>query len=316
MKASPPESYALILTTDETTALILSEALVDWNLGVRLPDGIGTATAAEPAALEIFCATRAEAESRLHTLRSLAPKANFGAATIKTVERQDWAESWKRFFHAQRVSERIVVKPSWEQFEARPADCIVVIDPGLSFGTGLHGTTRACLQFLDNWQRRQPRASVLDMGCGTGILAIAAAKLGFPRVTAMDNDPDAVRIARANAVGNGVADRFECIQADVAEFKAGKTYDLVMANLLAGMLMAWADRIIAAVSKTPGSGLVLSGILEEQYDAVRAAYVARGFAEQESLVLEGWKTGCFCQTLYSGGPIGGMRSGPASRAPP
>ena len=202
---------------------------------------------------------------------------------------------------------------------AQPADCIVEIDPGLSFGTGLHGTTRACLRFLDAWQCRQPQASVLDMGCGTGILAIAAAKLGFPRVSAMDNDPVAVRVARANAACNGMADRIKCIQADVAiatalEFKADMTYDLVMANLLAGILVQWADRITAAVSRIPGSGLVLSGILEEQYEAVRSAYVARGFKEQESLVLEGWKTGCFCRTLSPGAPTGGRRAGSALRS--
>jgi len=297
------DSYTLIVEADETTALILGEALADWNLGIHLPDGAGAVTTAGAATLEIYCASRAEAESRLCALRALAPQAHFGPATIKPVERQDWAESWKRFFHTQRVSERIVVKPSWEKFAARPADCIVEIDPGLSFGTGLHGTTRACLQFLDKWQRRQPQASVLDMGCGTGILAIAAAKLGFPRVTAMDNDPAAVRVARANTARNGVADRIECIQADVAiatvaiatsaEFKADRAYDLVLANLLAGILIQSADRITAAVSRIPGSGLVLSGILEEQYEAVRSAYVERGFAEQESIVLDGWKTGCF-----------------------
>jgi len=311
--------YALVVTTDETTALILGEALADWNLSVHLPDGAGPAIAcsaiADPAlagsaSLEIFCSTRAEAEERLRVLHTRAPGAQFGPATIKPVARQDWAESWKRFFHAQRVSERIVVKPSWEIFADRPGDCIVEIDPGLSFGTGLHGTTRACLRFLDKWQRRHPRSSVLDMGCGTGILAIAAAKLGFPRVTAVDNDPDAVRVARANAVSNAVSDRIACLQADVsidtvaidtvaiatgAEFKADPAYDFVMANLLAGILIQCADRIVAAVSPTPGSGLVLSGILEEQYEAVKAAYAERGFAEQESLVLEGWKSGCFCR---------------------
>ena len=133
------------------------------------------------------------------------------------------------------------------------------------------------------------------MGCGTGILAIAAAKLGFPRVTAMDNDPVAVRVAWANAACNGMADRIKCIQADTAEFKADLAYDLVLANLLAGILIRWADRITAVVSQAAGSGLVLSGILEKQYEAVRSAYVARGFKEQESLVLEGWQTGCFCR---------------------
>ena len=304
------DSYVLAVATDETTALILAEALADWNLGIHLPDGAG------PARLEIFCANRAEAEARRHALRALAPKAHFAPATIWAVEREDWAESWKRFFHAQRVSERVIVKPSWESVAARPEDCIVEIDPGLSFGTGLHGTTRACLRFLDAWQRRRPRASVLDMGCGTGILAIAAAKLGFPRVTAVDNDPDAVRVARANAAFNKVADRIEFIQADAAGFKADRAHDIVLANLLAGILVQRVDQIAAAARRVPGSGLVLSGILQEQYEAVRSVYAARGFAEQETIILEGWKTGCFCRASSPGTPIDGRLAKPASRLQP
>ncbi len=112
-------------------------------------------------------------------------------------------------------------------------------------------------------------------------------------MTAMDNDPDAVRIALANAASNGVADRITCIQADVLDFNFARACDLVMANLLADMLVTGADRIAAAVSRTPGSGLVLSGILSEQYAAVRSVYAARGFEERKSIVLDGWKTGLF-----------------------
>lgn len=285
--SEPVDSYALIIKTDEATALILGEALADWNLGVHLPDG------GDAASLEVFCANRAEAESCQHALAQLTPKAHFDMVTIKPVARQDWAESWKQYFHVQRVSERIVVKPSWEIFAARSTDCIVEIDPGLSFGTGLHGTTRACLKFLDQWQCHQPQASVIDIGCGTGILAIAAAKLGFSCVTAMDNDLNAVRVARSNAASNGVVDRITFIHADVLEFNFVRTYDLVLANLLAETLVTWADRIAAAVSQIAGGGLVLSGIMAEQYEAVRSVYAARGLEERESIVLDKWQTGCF-----------------------
>ncbi len=170
----PADSYALVIATDEATALILGEALADWNLGIHLPDGDGAAK------LEIFCATRAEAESCRNALRVLVPQLNFDSAIINPVARQDWAENWKQFFHLQRVSERIVIKPSWESFDARPTDCIVEIDPGLSFGTGLHGTTRACLQFLDQWQGHQPQASVLDMVVAQGFWRLPPPSLGFP----------------------------------------------------------------------------------------------------------------------------------------
>lgn len=282
-----PDSYSLIVETDETNALILSEALEDWNLGVFLPERQGTAR------LEIFCLSRHEAEMRLSLLQTLAPKAEFGRTSIQKVVKQDWAESWKRHFHAQRVSDRIIVKPPWESPAAGPADCIVEIDPGMSFGTGLHGTTRACLRFLDAWQQKHPEASVLDLGCGTGILAIAAAKLGFPRVCALDNDPAAIHSTRNNVECNGVAGKVECIEADVATFQSDPPYDLVLANLLAGILTSWADIIIDALSRKPGSGLVLSGILDDQYEAVRSVFIARGFEEQSSLVLDGWQTGCF-----------------------
>ncbi len=167
------------------------------------------------------------------------------------------------------------------------------LDPGLSFGTGLHGTTRACLRLLDAWQRRAAQGSVLDVGCGSGILAIAAAKLGFPRVLAFDADPEAVRIARANAARNGVAGRVRVVRAGLADFRAPRPFRVVAANLLADPLVAHAGRLMALVSRTAPSGLILSGILDGQYEGVARVFARGGFHETRRIRIAGWTTGSF-----------------------
>jgi ribosomal protein L11 methyltransferase len=198
---------------------------------------------------------------------------------------QDWAESWKRFFHVERVSERVVVRPTWEPYTARPGECVIDLDPGMSFGTGQHGTTRACLRFLDRLSSVNARRSVLDMGCGSGILAIAAVKLGFAPVCAFDNDPDAVAIARENAALNGVAIAFETCDLAANTARA----DVVVANILAPVLVEAAVLITAAVR--PGGVLVISGILDAQYAGVLAAFVRRGFAEHANVLIDEWRSG-------------------------
>ena len=154
--------------------------------------------------------------------------------TVAALPVEDWAESWKRFFHVQHVSTRVVIRPSWEPYAAKPGECVIDLDPGMSFGTGHHETTRACLIFLDQLAAECAARSVLDAGCGSGILALAARKLGFGRVAAFDNDPDAVEIARANAAVNGVTD----IAWQVCELAAcAQTADVVVANILAPVLI-------------------------------------------------------------------------------
>ena len=115
------------------------------------------------------------------------------AAKIERLEPEEWTDAWKRFFHTARVSDRIVIHPVWEPIDAAPGDIVIDIDPGMSFGTGLHPTTRSCLRLLDETAAESGGlGAVLDLGCGSGILAIAAAKLGAPSVAALDFDPDAV----------------------------------------------------------------------------------------------------------------------------
>jgi len=213
---------------------------------------------------------------------SLAPETS-------ALARSDWAESWKRFFHVEKVSPRVVVRPSWEAHDADPSERVITLDPGLSFGTGKHATTQACLRFLDALAAEDAGRSVMDMGCGSGILAIGASLLGFSRVQGFDNDPDCIRVSNENAALNGVSIPF--FLDDLSHPQPPS--DVVVANILAPVLIAFAVPVAASVAAGPRARLVVSGILDEQYADVRAAYEARGFREVESLLIENWRSGLF-----------------------
>ena len=206
-----------------------------------------------------------------------------------TLSRSDWAESWKRFFHVEKISERVVVRPSWEPYETKPGERVITLDPGLSFGTGKHATTQACLRFLDRLAAEDAGRSVLDMGCGSGILAIGAKLLGFAEVRGFDNDPDCIQVSDENAGFNGVAIPFALDDLSHAHPSA----DVVVANILAPVLIQFAAQVAGSLATGPQARLVVSGILDEQYAAVRAAYEAQGLVEVESLLIENWRSGLF-----------------------
>lgn len=199
---------------------------------------------------------------------------------IECIEDQDWERSWMDGFAPMRFGQRLWIVPSWH--EAPEPDAVnLLLDPGLAFGTGTHPTTSLCLQWLD----AQPLegCSVLDFGCGSGILAIAALLLGAPRAVGTDIDPQALEASRDNAQRNGIADeRFPVyLPADLPQDQA----DVVVANILAGPLVSLAPQITSLVKH--GGRLALSGILAEQADEVRAAYAA-DFALDPTAVQDGW----------------------------
>lgn len=184
------------------------------------------------------------------------------AYTQETVEEQNWVQLTQSQFDPIRVSDRLWIVPSWHE-SPDPAAVNLVLDPGMAFGTGSHPTTRLCLEWLE--RNVSEGCSVLDYGCGSGILAIAAARLGAAQVAGVDIDPQAVEAARANAERNGVTALF----ADSAEPVAGE-YDVVVANILSNPLRVLAPAICAHVR--PGGRLALSGILREQIDEIVAIY--------------------------------------------
>lgn len=244
------------------------------------------------AIIEYFCATRAEAEHRCQAVTAFLEPARQGdplAASVRELPAEDWAEAWKKFFHSEKVSGRIWIKPSWEACPAAAGDLVVEIDPGMSFGTGQHGTTRGCLELLDGLAGSGTTLTLADLGCGSGILAIAAAKLGFREIVALDNDPDAVRIARENAELNGVAKAIRFVTADCAS-GLDRPRDIVVANILASVLVAHAPVLAGYLSPSPQARLVLSGILTPQAAGVQQAFRAQGLACTESLQRGEWTT--------------------------
>jgi len=206
-------------------------------------------------------------------------KANFagsGRISITKVRKQDWSESWKRHFKPFTVGGRLLIKPSWSRRKPRRGQSVMVIDPGLSFGTGQHPTTRFCLEQLAVARRPGFRQSFLDVGTGSGILAIAAAKLGYRPVRGFDFDSAAVRIAKENARKNAV--KVAVAKQDITAIAPGATrYDLVCANLTADLLEDCAGKLKQFVK--PGGLLVLAGILRTQVDSVQKCFGKRGFGE-------------------------------------
>jgi len=199
----------------------------------------------------------------------------------------DWAENWKDHFPPLRIGERLYVHPPW--VTDTPAELLAIaIDPGMAFGTGHHASTRGCLVLLERLTRPAAPARVLDIGTGSGILAIAAIKLGAGAVIATDIDPLACAIARDNCAANDVADRVAILEGTAP---ADETFDLILANLLAGDLIRLAGEIAALL--TAGGSAVGSGLTADEADDVRAAWAAVGLRERDSHGEEGWVTLAF-----------------------
>lgn len=212
---------------------------------------------------------------------------------IRKVQPRDWAESWKRHFKPMEFGRALLVKPTWSRKRPVSGQEVVLLDPGLSFGTGQHATTRFCLESLVSVRRPGAVQSFCDMGTGSGILAIAAAKLGYEPVEAFDFDPDCVRIANENAQLNGVDGKLTVMEADLTKLprKSRRVYDVVCANLIYDLLLSEQARVLARVK--PGGHLVLAGILSTQFEAVLKAYRAAGLRLVADRTEREWRSGLF-----------------------
>ena len=202
-----------------------------------------------------------------------------GELRVRSVEEADWAEAWKTGYVPQRIG-RVVVVPSWLEEPIGPGEIELRLDPGMAFGTGLHPTTRGCLMLL---QQISPMpAAVLDVGSGSGILALAALRLGAERAVCWDTDPVAVEATLANAASNGLAERMAAHRGTLpAEPMDGVGFELVLANLVAAVLIELAAPLAAHVA--PGGTLLASGIIEGRAEEVLAALTAAGFVLEQRL---------------------------------
>ena len=215
-----------------------------------------------------------------------------------TLKKEDWAEVWKLHFKPLVISDRLAFSPSWEKFQPKPGQLVITLDPGMSFGTGQHATTKFCLSSLDRFilelkQAGKTDISMLDAGSGSGILAIAAKKLGCARVDAFDIDPDTIPIAQENAAINGIGTQGILFRtASLLEFRSDIQYDLVAANILSSALIAGRDKLLSFCH--PGTKLMLAGILDSEYNTVKNAFESSGrcrelFSAQE----KEWRGGAF-----------------------
>ena len=194
-----------------------------------------------------------------------------GQLRVTPVSAADWTDAWKAHYATQRIG-RVVVVPSWLDEDVRDGEVAIRMDPGMAFGTGLHPTTRGCLELLQAHGPMPPR--ILDVGCGSGILAIAALKLGAQHADACDTDPLAVEATRANAAANGLAGRIAVRAGSLPEVPAGEPYPLVLANLVAAVLVQLAAPLAAHTA--PGGTLLASGIIEGRAAEVRDALTGVG----------------------------------------
>ena len=195
----------------------------------------------------------------------------YGEPRVKRLATEDWAEAWKRHYRPLRIGQRIVISPSWEEPALGAGDVLIKLDPGMAFGTGTHPSTQLALRLLEKYIR--PRSVALDVGTGSGVLAIAAVKLGATRVIATDIDPEAVRTAEENARLNEVRNQITLLVDSVID--SGR-YDLVVANILADVL---ADLLLhenLAARVAPEGVLILSGIIQQRREVVDLALRAAG----------------------------------------
>ena len=253
------------------------------------------------AIVSIYCQKRSEWTPLRHKvlaggLKQMAASGlHIGAARIsaRKVAHEDWSESWKRHFKPIEIGSKLLVKPSWIKRRRLKGQAVVVLDPGLSFGTGNHPTTSFCLHELARHRDPGTTQSFWDVGTGSGILAIAAVKLGYRPVNAIDFDPEAVRVARQNALQNAVSRQLQITRQDITKLPPGgrAKYDLVCANLISNLLVAEKQRIINRLRS--GGTLVLAGILNQEFPTVQQAFEKGGLKLIRSRVEGEWRSGSF-----------------------
>jgi ribosomal protein L11 methyltransferase len=270
--------------------------LVDEGLGARLDPSRPAIVRAYLPARDRAAAERAAAEvaEALGHLQAFGLRP-IGELRTRIVEEADWADAWKAYFPVMRVGRRLVIRPTWRRHRRAPEDVVLALDPGMAFGTGLHPTTRLCLAGVEALADRGVLAGtrVLDVGCGSGILAIAALKLGAASAVGLDTDPIAIEATIANARRNALVRRLRAREGSLPSGEA--PFDVVLANLIAGLLVPLARGLTDELRR--GGVLLASGIFADREGDVRAAFEAAGLkvrgrtAEGDWVALEAIRRG-------------------------
>lgn len=247
--------------------------MIDPEMIERMPEDVVVHAWFEPD--QRYADRMRALRDRLAQWREMELGIALGSLDVETqdVKEEDWAEVWKRFYKPFRAGKTLVVKPTWEQYEAQEGDRIIEIDPGMAFGSGTHETTSMCLEILEDYLT--PGARVIDVGTGSGILAIGAALLGAREVLAIDIDPVAVRVAKENVAHNNLEKVVSCVQGNLLEQRAERC-DLCVANIIADVICGFAAPLKEHIA--PGGLFVCSGIIREREQDVLEALRQAGYA--------------------------------------
>lgn len=231
-----------------------------------------------------------ELEGRIQTLqqeiKALASRGvNTAPAVLTTAELQDedWSDTWKQYFHTEKPGERVVIKPTWEEYAPQGDEVVIELDPGAAFGTGTHATTSMCIRQLEKLVK--PGMTVFDVGTGSGILSIISAKLGAKNIQAVDYDDSVLKIVEENLEQNNVQDIISVAQSDLMQNVHGKA-ELVIANIIADIIIRLFDQLDEHLEQ--GGTLLTSGIIEDRIKDVLAAAEKHGYGVVERLENKGW----------------------------
>ncbi|MGZ4134684.1 MAG: 50S ribosomal protein L11 methyltransferase [Tumebacillaceae bacterium] len=222
-------------------------------------------------------------KAEIQGLRELGLDPGVATVDVRISDEEEWANEWKKYYHPVRVTERLTIKPTWEEYTPGANEQVIELDPGMAFGTGTHPTTTLCLRTLE--RVIQAGDTVVDVGCGTGILSIACAKLDAKSVLALDLDPVAVQVARENIELNGESDKIT-VRANDLLVGVEEQFDVVVANILAEIIL----KMIANARDVlkPNGTFITSGIIKDKAELVREALVANGFVVVDTIVEEDW----------------------------
>lgn len=231
-----------------------------------------------------------ELEGRIQTLqqeiKALESRGvNTAPAVLTTAELQDedWSDTWKQYFHTEKPGERVVIKPTWEEYAPKDDEVVIELDPGAAFGTGTHATTSMCIRQLEKLVK--PGMTVFDVGTGSGILSIISAKLGAKNIQAVDYDDSVLKIVEENLEQNNVQDIISVAQSDLMQNVHGKA-ELVIANIIADIIIRLFDQLDEHLEQ--GGTLLTSGIIEDRIKDVLAAAEEHGYGVVERLENKGW----------------------------
>ncbi|MCQ2373069.1 MAG: 50S ribosomal protein L11 methyltransferase [Phascolarctobacterium sp.] len=222
-------------------------------------------------------------EKELEAIEKRIGKCRFGNTRFRKMAETDWANEWKQYFHVTHVGKSLVIKPSWETYEAQPGEHVIKIDPGMAFGTGTHHTTNMCMARLEEVMPKN--ATVFDVGTGSGILAIAAALLGAKEVKAVDIDAMACRVAAENIADNDLSDKIEVREGDLLHGTEGQA-DMIIANIIADIIIMFVEDVPKRLKE--GGIFLTSGIITERAEDVRKAAEAAGLRYLHTTERGGW----------------------------